>query len=69
MGPSRGLGIKAECGRAASAFGVLVRFVGVGGGGAGSFGLNSDALRLLLLLLRRAANSLMKAGTSSLGRG
>ena len=69
MGPSLGLGMKAECGLAANALGALVLFVGVGGGGAGSFGLNSDALRLLLLLLRRAANSLMKAGTSSLGRG
>ena len=72
MGPSLGLGMKAECGLAANAFGALVLFVGVGGGGAGSFGLKSDALLLLLLLLlffRRAVNSRMKAGTSSLGLG
>ena len=71
MGPSLGLGMKAECGRAANALGALVLFVGVGGGGAGSFGLKSDALLLLLLLLffRRAVNSRMKAGTSSLGLG
>ena len=71
MGPSLGLGMKAECGRAANALGALVLFVGVGGGGAGSFGLKSVALLLLLLLLffRRAVNSRMKAGTSSLGLG
>ena len=72
MGPSLGLGMKAECGLAANALGALVLFVGVGGGGAGSFGLKSDALLLLLLLLlffRRAVNSRMKAGTSSLGLG
>ena len=71
MGPSLGLGMKAECGLAANALGALVLFLGVGGGGAGSFGLKSDALLLLLLLLffRRAVNSRMKAGTSSLGLG
>ena len=75
MGPSRGLGMNAECGLAANALGALVLFVGVGGGGAGSFGLKSDALVLLLLLMLlllfflRAANSRMKAGTSSLGLG
>jgi hypothetical protein len=36
--------MKAECGLAANALGAFVRFVGVGGGGAGSLGLNMDAL-------------------------
>ena len=66
--------MKALWGRAANAFGAFVRFVGVGGGGAGSFGLKVEevaALRIgfkLLPDLRLAANSRTKAGMSSDGR-
>ena len=49
--------MKALCGRAARALAGLTRFVGVGGGGAGSLGLNEAAL-----LRRLAANSRTKAG-------
>ena len=59
--------MKALCGRAAKAFVALVRLVGVGGGGAGSLGLN-EAEPAVALLRRLAANSRTKAGMSSFGR-